>query len=134
MKNSRIQQGFLAGCIGAVLLVAIMYILKAVGLSGDPGFVGIYNKTFVASPKPPGDAIVAAMLFVLSGGVWGAFYGWLVKQPTVLNGLLFGLLPTLWMWIAVNAFVGQPLFNGFTVKGLLLPLVFNMLVWGSFVG
>lgn len=111
-----------------------MYILQAVGLSGNPGFVTVYNKTFIASPTPPLDAIVAAVLFVLSGGVWGAFYRLLVRHPTVLNGFLFGLLPTLWMWIAVNAFVGQPLFNGFTAKGLLMPLLFNMLIWGSFVG
>lgn len=110
-----------------------MYILKAAG-QGDPGFVQIYNSVFTASPTPPGDHIIAALLFILSGGVWGVLYALLIKNPTVLNGFLFGLLPTLWLWIAVNAFLHKPLFNGFTLKGILMPLVFNMVIWGSFVG
>lgn len=134
MNNNRIGRGFLAGCLGAVVLVVVMYILKAAGVAGDPGFVTMYNKTFLASPKPPGDAVIAAVLFILSGGVWGVIYALLIKQPTVLNGFLFGLLPTLWLWIVVNAFLHQPLFNGFTVKGLVMPLIFNMVIWGCFVG
>lgn len=131
--NNRYTLGFVAGCLGAIILVVIMYILEAAG-QGAPAFVGIYNDVFINSPTPPGDHIIAAILFVLSGGVWGVIYALLVKKSTILSGFLFGLLPTLWIWIAVNAFIGKPLFNGFTPKGLLLPLIFNMVIWGCFVG
>jgi hypothetical protein len=30
--------------------------------------------------------------------------------------------------------MGKPLFNDFDLKGLLMPLIFNMVIWGSFVG
>jgi hypothetical protein len=58
----------------------------------------------------------------------------LTRSPTVLKGFLFGILPTLWLWIAVNAFMGKPLFNDFEWKGIVMPIVFNMVIWGSFVG
>jgi hypothetical protein len=30
--------------------------------------------------------------------------------------------------------MGNPVFNGLTPRGVLMPIVFNVLVWGSFVG
>ena len=131
--NNRYTSGFIAGCLGAIFLVVISYILKAAG-QGEPGFVNLYHAAFVASPAPPVDHIISALLFILSGGVWGVFYALLIKKPSIVSGFLFGFLPTLWIWIAVNAFIGQPLFNGFTLKGMVLPLVFNMVIWGSFIG
>ena len=99
---------------------------------GDPGFVGLYRTTFGANP--PIDQIIAALLFIISGGIWGIVFALLVKHPSTLKGFLFGLLPTLCLWVIVNPVVGKPLFNGFTTKGILMPLVFNMVIWGSFVG
>lgn len=131
--NDRYTKGFVTGCLGAILLVVLMYVLKAAG-EGEPGFVDMYKSAFVASPEPPLDHIIAAVLFILSGGMWGVLYALLVKNYTVLNGFLFGLLPTLWLWIAINAIIGKPLFNGFSLKGLLMPLLFNMVIWGCFVG
>jgi len=58
----------------------------------------------------------------------------LYKHPTVLKGFLFGLLPTLWLSMAVNSVIGKPLFIGFTTQGILMLIVFNMVIWGSFVG
>jgi hypothetical protein len=129
--SNRLAQGFIAGAIGAVILVVIMYIMKAAGM-GEPGFVQMYQGTF--GTNPPTDQIAGAILFIISGGIWGLIYALLIKHSTVLKGLLFGFLPTLWLWVAVNAFLGKPLFNGFDVKGLVMPLIFNMLVWGSYVG
>lgn len=129
--NNRLLQGFIAGCLGAVILVVIMYILQAMGM-GEPGFVAMYKGAF--GSNPPGGEVVAALIFIVSGGVWGFLYAALVKKPTVLNGFLFGFLPTLWLWVAVNAYLGKPLFNDFAAKGILLPLVFNMVIWGCFVG
>lgn len=130
--NNRLAQGFIAGAIGAIILAVIMYIMKAAGM-GEPGFVQMYQGAF-GGPNPPTDQILGAILFIISGGIWGAIYALLVKHATVLNGFLFGILPTLWLWVAVNAFLKKPLFNGFDVKGLVLPLIFNMVIWGSFIG
>jgi hypothetical protein len=58
----------------------------------------------------------------------------MVKRPTIVKGILFGLLPNLWLWIAVNGYLGKPLFNGFSLMGILGPVVFNMLIWGSILG
>ncbi len=131
MKVS-IKTGFIAGCIGAIILVVAMYILKAAGL-GEPGFIGMYRG--MTNTNSPSDPLIAGLIFVVAGGgIWGIIFALLVKNPTLIKGLLFGILPTLWLWVVVNAMLGKPLFNGFNMMGLLMPLIFNMLIWGSFVG
>lgn len=109
-----------------------MYLMQLTGTGGDPGFVSMYRAVFPASP--PLDHLIAAILFIISGGLWGLVFTLLVKDPKILNGFLFGILPTLWLWLVVNAVLGRPLFNGFQVKGIVMPLIFNMLIWGTFVG
>lgn len=131
MKSS-LTTGFIGGCLGAIILAGIMYIGKATDLAGDPGFVTMYRSTI--GTHSSADEFLAALLFIISGGIWGAVFSALVKNPTVLKGILFGFLPTLWLWVAVNAVMGAPLFNGFGLKGIILPLIFNMLVWGSILG
>ncbi|MEO6069370.1 MAG: DUF6789 family protein [Chitinophagaceae bacterium] len=131
MKAS-VKTGFIAGCLGAIILVVIMYTMKALGL-GEPGFIGMYRGMTHSNSEY--DPLIAGLLFVLAGGgIWGILFALLVKNPTLLKGFLFGILPTLWLWVVVNAMVGKPLFNGFEMKGLVMPLLFNMVIWGSFVG
>lgn len=129
--NNRILQGFIAGCLGAVILVVIMYILQAMGM-GDPAFTGMYKAQF--GPNPPGGAFLAAILFIISGGIWGLIYALIIKNSTVLKGFLFGILPTLWLLIVINAVIGKPLFNDFKLMGIIMPVIFNMVVWGCFIG
>ncbi len=129
--DNRLVQGFIAGAIGALILTIIMYIMKGAGM-GDPAFVGMYTAAF--GDNPPEGQIIAAIIFLISGGIWGLVYALFVKHPTVLNGFIFGILPTLWLLVVVNATIGKPLFNGFTAKGLLMPIIFNMVIWGTFVG
>lgn len=129
--NHRLKTGFIAGCLGAIILGIIMYILMAAGM-GDPAFVKMYHGTF--GVHSAADHVIAAILFIISGGIWGLIYTWLIKTPTILNGMLFGFLPTLWLLIVVNAVIGQPLFNDFHAKGIIMPIIFNVIIWGSFVG
>ncbi len=125
------KHGFLGGFIGAIILGSIMFVMDAMGM-GEPGFVSMYRGAFGA--KTPTDKVIAFVLFALSGGVWGIVYAIGVKQSTVLKGMLFGLLPTLWLWVVVNAFLGKPLFNGFSAMGIIMPLIFNVIIWGTFIG
>jgi hypothetical protein len=129
--NPRIKNGCIGGILGAGILAAIMYIMKAMGMA-NPGFVEMYRKTFGTNAST--DHFIAVILFLISGGIWGIIFGLLVKNPTVLKGCLFGILPNLWLWIVINAFMGKPLFNNFELKGLLMPVIFNMVIWGSFLG
>ncbi|HEY5372004.1 MAG TPA: hypothetical protein VIJ75_23735 [Hanamia sp.] len=131
MKASSIN-GFSGGCMGAFILIIVMYILMAAGM-GDPAFVKMYHSTF-GIHSPAFDQVIAGILFIISGGIWGMIFTWMVKNPTIGKGMLFGFLPTLWLLIAVNAFMGQPLFNGFHAKGIIMPVIFNVVIWGSFVG
>lgn len=61
-------------------------------------------------------------------------YTTVVRRPSVVSGMAFGLLPTLFVWLVLAPLTGKPLFNGFTPQGLLIPLIFNVVIWGCFVG
>lgn len=129
MKHS-LKTGFIGGCIGAVVLALLAYLMQAVG-KGVPPFFAMYSATIGTHPAYQ---VVALILFILSGGIWGLIFTWIVKRPTVLKGILFGLLPNLWIWLAIDGFLGKPLFNGFSLTGILGPIVSNMLIWGSILG
>ncbi len=125
-----LKTGFIGGSIGAVVLAVITYLMEVAG-NGAPPFVAMYSATIGTHP---GFQIVALILFIISGGIWGLIFTWIVKRPTILKGIFFGLLPNLWIWLAIDGFLGKPLFNGFTLMGIVLPVIFNMLIWGSILG
>lgn len=129
MKHS-LKIGFIGGSIGAVALAAVTYIMQIAG-RGVPPFVSTYWATIGSHTA---DQLVALILFIISGGIWGLIFTWMVKRPTIWKGILFGILPNLWLWIVVNGALGKPLFNGFTLMGIAGPIVFNMLIWGSILG
>ena len=129
-KSVRIY--FFAAFYGALILIGIMYLLKITGLAGSPGFVTIYHAIF-GEYVPVVDHLIAAFLFAISGGIWGIVFR-LVPNPSPLKGMVFGLAPSLWLWVVVVPSIGGAFFNGFALKGIFMPLLFNCIIWGSFVG
>lgn len=129
---SETVRGFVAGAIGAVILAAVMFAMFLAKAGGEPGFVGIYREVFGA--RMPLDYILGTLGFVLAGGVWGAIYALVVKRPGIISGMLYGFVPTLFLWLIISPLMSGAIFNGFAVKGLVLPVVFNVLIWGGFVG
>ena len=132
IMNDRLKNGFIGGLLGALLLIVVMYLMQLMGM-GEPAFVKMYRGMFGA-PNPPTDHVISGLLFLLAGGLWGLLFAAMVKHPTIIKGMLFGLLPTLFLWVVINPIIGQPLFNDFTAKGLLMPLLFNVVIWGTFIG
>lgn len=130
MKD-RLKIGFVGGVLGALILVVVMYVLQLAGM-GDPAFLKMYNAVF--NSTPPLDHIISIILFLISGGLWGMLFTAITKHPTILKGILFGLLPSLFLWVVINPIIGQPVFNNFTLKGILMPLLFNVVIWGTFIG
>lgn len=123
---------FWAGFLGSLILIAVMYLMEIFRLTGNPGFVAIYHAVF-GNHYFLIDNLMAALLFAISGGIWGMVFG-LVPHPTPVRGIFFGLAPSFWLWVVVLPFVGDPFFSGFTLRGILWPLVLNCLIWGAFVG
>ena len=127
-------QGFAAGFWGACILIVIMLMIQA-GIGAMPLFVTSYTAVFGTTIGPVVTWIIAAALFAISGGVWGAIFGFFVRDPSVLKGMAFGILPALWLWLFVAPVIlGQPFFFGFQGQHIVLPILFNVFVWGGFVG
>lgn len=123
---------FWGGFKGALILIAIMYGMKYYGYAGNPGYLNVYY-TVTVEINPIFDHIAAGFLFALSGGLWGILFIF-VKDPTAWKGLLYGIVPTLWLWIAVMPFSGGEIFGGFQQQAIVMPLVLNCLIWGSYLG
>jgi hypothetical protein len=129
---NNVTKGFIAGAIGAVILSAVMFVMFAANLGDAPAFVGMYRKAF--GENVPLDYILGMIGFVIAGGIWGAIYALTVKKPNIISGMLFGFLPTLFLWVVISPLMSGAFFNGFAVKGLIFPIIFNVVIWGSFVG
>lgn len=76
-----LRTGSFAGTFGALVPVAVVCALWAVGPDGVPGFVGNFRATF--GSLSAADHVLGAPLFALSGGVWGAIYRWAVRRYAV---------------------------------------------------
>ncbi len=121
-----------AGFKGALLLIAIMYGMKYYGYAGDPGYLAVYY-TVTVEVNVIFDHVMAGFLFALSGGLWGVLFVF-ISNPNAWKGMLYGLLPTLWLWVVVIPYSGGEFFGGFEQRALLQPLVLNCLIWGSYLG
>lgn len=130
--SKKLGRGFIAGLWGAVILIIVMYVFQWLDWIGEPGFVGIYRSLF--HHDSIGAQVLAAILFAISGGIWGFLYALFTRHSTVLKGAVFGFLPSFWLWLVVLPTIGQPIFSGFALKGILLPILFNVIIWGTFVG
>lgn len=130
---SRLQSGFVGGALGSVFIAAIMLAMFVVA-GTPPMFMATFNATLgPASPIVAG--LAGGALFVLSGALWGVPFAALVRTPTIGKGIAFGLVPALWLWVVVApVMLGKPVFFGFALPKLILPFVFNCLVWGTTVG
>ena len=126
-----IKNGFIAGVIGAVILAVLAYGMMLV--TGDPPPAVAFYRGILQVENPPIDHIIAGTLFLIAGGIWGAIYAALVKNPTVISGILFSILPTLFVWLVMQPASGKGFFGGFAPKALILPLILNG-IWGVFVG
>lgn len=131
--NHKLTVSFTGGVIGASVLVALSYLMMLANMIPAPPYLEPYRAVAGAHGAAT-DHVLSGIGFLLAGGLWGLLYGAMVRRPSVASGMLFGILPTLFMWLVVAPIAGKPLFNGFQAKGLLLPLAFNVAIWGSFLG
>lgn len=130
---ARLLLGGMAGEVGALVVLALMYILYAGGIQPAPEHVRAAASVFQSDLSP----VVHAMgifAFLIMGTLWGALFGVLVARPNVLKGMLFGLAPALFSWLVLAPIAGERPFWGFTPAGLLVPPLFYVLIWGSLVG
>ena len=131
--RTRIRIGFVGGLLGSLAVTGALALLVLLGALSKAGFVIAYQSVLGGGWITA--AVLGGLLFVLIGALWAVPFAALVPYPTMLKGVIFGLLPTLWAWTFVpEVMTDGPLFGGFTLGGLLLPVVMNCLIWGSIVG
>ena len=130
--RTRMATGAVAGLIGSGVAAVTWYALHWAGVASAPPSLVTINKTMGLA----GVAAVALGLLasIVAGGVWGGIYGLAVTKPSILTGMLFGLLPALFQWVVLAPLSRQPLFFGVTPIGIGLPVLFCMLVWGGIAG
>jgi hypothetical protein len=128
----KITRGLTAGAIGAIILAAVMFVMFLANVGKVPGFVGIYRK--MNGENVPIDYILGTIGFVAAGSIWGMIYTLFVKKPSVITGMLYGFVPTLFLWLVISPLMSGAIFNGFAAKGIVFPVIFNVLVWGGFTG
>ncbi len=125
--------GFTAGLIGGLAVVAAIALIVFLGVIPKAPYAAAWQAMFGGGWL--GASILGGLLFVVGGGIWGALFALLLPDPTVLKGILFGLLPTLWQGaFVVPVIMGEPAFHGFALLPNALGIVANCLIWGSIAG
>lgn len=129
---SQSVKAFTAGALGAVILAAIMFGMFFAKTAGEPGFVAMFRE--VCGEMGPLDFVLGTLGFLIAGGIWAVIYSFMVERPGVITGMLYGFVPTLFLWVVISPLMTGKFFYGFDWKALVFPVAFNVIVWGGFVG
>lgn len=130
--SERMVSGALNGAAGAGLLAGIMYALWAANQGPKPLFLAAQQKDF--GEHGAVDHVAGLGRFVAAGAAWGALFGAVNRKPSVLKGAAFGFAPSLFLWTVLAKTQGEKLFFGGETAKLVMPVVFNSAIWGSFIG
>jgi hypothetical protein len=133
---SRAGTGAVAGLIGAAVVVAVAYLLHAAGLIPATPSLAATGRVLSGRGGTLLSHVGAALASVIAGAVWGLVFGFLVRRPTILKGMAFGLVPALFQWMVMSPLLGDGLFfrRLGAGAGIGLPVLFNALIFGSIVG
>jgi hypothetical protein len=129
---TRMATGAVAGAVASGALVVLLYALFWTGVIPLPPFVATERAVFGVHGVL--DHCVATAASLIAGALWGVLFGLLFERPTAVKGMLFGLLPTLLFWLVVAPLTGQASLAPGHRAGLMLPLLFNTIVWGGILG
>lgn len=126
------KAGFREGAIGALILAVLIYGLTLIGVVPEPIFVTNFKTVFgdyglLVHP-------LAIALYLISGGIWGFIFTLIPVKKSYLSGTLYGIVPTMWLWIVAFPSMNLPMFGGGDPLSIIGPLVFNLPIWGGFVG
>jgi len=129
--RTRAATGFAAGLIAGAIATAAWYALFAMRVSPLPPSLAVARTTAGPAAASLALGIVGS---VVAAAAWGALFGLLVRKPTVLKGMAFGLLPALFQWLVLAPVSHQPMFFGATAAAIGLPVLFCVFVWGGLTG
>jgi hypothetical protein len=129
---ARAATGAIAGLIGGAVAAGVWYALFWSGVAATPPSFAAVQRLFGVSGAT--GSILGMVASIAAAAGWGALFGLLVKKPTVLKGMAFGLLPALFQWLVLAPISGQPMFFGGTPAAFGLPLLFCVLIWGGATG
>jgi hypothetical protein len=122
---------FLGALYGSVAVALSLALLALIGQIPKAPYVGNWQ-SLIGGGWMAG-AVLGGLAFILIGALWGLPFS-LVKNPTVLKGMLYGFVPSLFGWIVLPVILGGEMFGGFALPALLIPFVMNVLIWGSILG
>jgi len=129
--GARAGVGAIAGLIGGATATAAWYAAFWAGAAALPPSLAAARTVAAGN----GAAVAVGILgSLVAAAVWGALFGLLVRKPTVLKGMAFGLLPAVFQWLVLAPLSHRPLFFGATAAAILLPILFCVLLWGGITG
>ena len=134
--GTRAATGALAGLIGAAAVVVLAYLLHWAHLVPVPPSLAAALE--LIRPRSQ-DALAygtAVLGSLTAGAFWGLLFGFLIRRPTILKGMIFGFVPMLFQWLVLSPLLGDGLFfrRSGIAAGIGLPLLFNVLIFGSLLG
>ena len=131
-RRSRGVTAGVAGVIAAAAAAAVSYGLYWSGLVGMPASQQVARTWLKLGTGV--DVLVGIVGALLAGALGGMLFGLAFKRPTLLAGMAWGVVATIVQWVILAPATGRPVFYGLTSPGIALPLLINMLIWGTLLG
>lgn len=125
------RTSFVGALYGSIAVALSLAALTLAGVFPKAPYVDNWQ-TIVGGGWVAG-AILGGAAFVLIGALWGLPFS-LVPNPTIGKGMLYGFVPTLFGWAVLPLVMGGAVFGGFALPALLIPIVMNVVIWGSILG
>jgi hypothetical protein len=113
-------------------VIALTYLMIWAGQIGGTLFLATAQRLFGVHGAL--DHVVGIAAALVCSALCGALYGLLVQQPGIVNGILFAIVVQAVLWMALAPVLGVGLFYGASTQSIVLPLVFNVLIWGGLLG
>ena len=117
--------------IGSVAVVGAFGLLVLVGQIPKAPFAAQWQTLFGGDWRT--GVLLGGLAFVAIGTLWGLPFA-AVPHPTVPKAMAWAIVPTLWALAGWPAVQGTPLFADGDPAGVLIPIVMNIVVWGSLLG
>ena len=135
MSSLTIRIGLLSGLIAVVITTLTNVVGRLIGLFPDPIDLKYMAEFMIDPAKAPALAFIAGVIVhIVAGTLIGALYLFLIKRPTILNGLLFTAVVWLGMMLVLFPVTGRGFFGLNIGPIMIVATLILSIIYGVILG
>lgn len=130
--SATLRDAAIGAFLGSLAVVGAFGLLVLFGLVPEAPWVTMWLHLFGGTGWVL-PTVLGGLAFLVLGTLWGLPFAF-VNEPSSFKGIVYGIVPTIWAWSGVPLILGTAPMGGLKPLGLAIPIVMNCLIWGSILG